>query len=130
MLSSFDLLSQSLGAIGKWINRCQHTGLDSRSPRLHLSANVPAYQAGGLHWTCLPSPADNPPSGANWIHEIKQVAYSRCLPNLWLPWLIHGAALDRYGERPKFNRGGGIRPLDLEAQTRESFAHILLDKSY
>jgi bifunctional non-homologous end joining protein LigD len=24
---------------------------------------------------CLPSPADKPPSGANWIHEIKHDGY-------------------------------------------------------
>ena len=26
---------------------------------------------------CLPSPADKPPSGTNWIHEIKRDGYRR-----------------------------------------------------
>ena len=28
-----------------------------------------------IHRTLLPSPADKPPSGANWIHEIKHDGY-------------------------------------------------------
>jgi bifunctional non-homologous end joining protein LigD len=28
-----------------------------------------------LHRSCLPSPADRPPSGSNWIHEIKHDGY-------------------------------------------------------
>jgi len=30
---------------------------------------------------CLPSPADKPPSGSNWIHEIKHAGFVVRLPS-------------------------------------------------
>jgi ATP-dependent DNA ligase len=33
------------------------------------------YAPAGFIKTCLPSPADKPPSGANWIREIKHDGY-------------------------------------------------------
>jgi bifunctional non-homologous end joining protein LigD len=39
-----------------------------------LSSRTQAAPAGFIE-PCLPSPADKPPSGANWIHEIKHDGY-------------------------------------------------------
>jgi bifunctional non-homologous end joining protein LigD len=39
-----------------------------------LSSRTQAAPA-GLIEPCLPSPADKPPSGSNWIHEIKHDGY-------------------------------------------------------
>ena len=39
-----------------------------------LSSRTRSAPAGFIE-PCLPSPADKPPSGANWIHEIKHDGY-------------------------------------------------------
>jgi ATP-dependent DNA ligase len=39
-----------------------------------LSSRTRSVPAGFIE-PCLPSPADNPPSGSNWIHEIKHDGY-------------------------------------------------------
>ena len=36
---------------------------------------------------CLPSPADKPPSGTNWIHEIKRDGYRRDALSVGI-WLL------------------------------------------
>ena len=50
---------------------------------------------------CLPSPADHPPSGSSWIHEIKHDGY-----RLITTMLLHlpGYAADETG---RFYSGGG-----------------------
>ena len=55
-------------------------GFHSRRPRpifpamSSLSSRTDQPPAGFIE-PCLPSPADKPPSGANWIHEIKHDGY-------------------------------------------------------
>ena len=55
-------------------------GFDSGRPRpifpamSSLSSRSRSAPAGFIE-PCLPSPADKPPSGANWIHEIKHDGY-------------------------------------------------------
>ncbi len=39
-----------------------------------LSSRTRSAPAGFIE-PCLPSPADEPPSGSNWIHEIKHDGY-------------------------------------------------------
>ena len=41
---------------------------DSGRASLYIPAAMPVLR---FIEPCLPSPADRPPSGANWIHEIK-----------------------------------------------------------
>jgi len=40
-----------------------------------LSSRIRRATPAGFVEPCLPSPADKPPSGANWIHEIKHDGY-------------------------------------------------------
>ena len=40
-----------------------------------LSSRIRQFIPAGFIEPCLPSPADKPPSGANWIHEIKHDGY-------------------------------------------------------
>jgi bifunctional non-homologous end joining protein LigD len=40
-----------------------------------LSSRIRRSSPAGFVEPCLPSPADKPPSGANWIHEIKHDGY-------------------------------------------------------
>jgi ATP-dependent DNA ligase len=40
-----------------------------------LSSRIGRSSPAGFIEPCLPSPADKPPSGANWIHEIKHDGY-------------------------------------------------------
>jgi bifunctional non-homologous end joining protein LigD len=44
-----------------------------------LSSRIRSAPAGFIE-PCLPSPADKPPSGANWIHEIKHDGYRLMAP--------------------------------------------------
>ncbi len=52
-----------------------HHGLRFASAELssrHAPLSAPSRRASpGFIKPCLPSPADKPPSGENWIHEIK-----------------------------------------------------------
>ena len=65
---------------------CGGPGVAPKPPRgLSLSASAPyllpvmlsrprTHSAGFIE-PCLPSPADKPPTGSNWIHEIKHDGY-------------------------------------------------------
>jgi ATP-dependent DNA ligase len=48
---------------------------DSASGARILFAMLSRVRPAGFIEPCLPSPADKPPSGANWIHEIKHDGY-------------------------------------------------------
>src|SRR3954467_12950605 len=47
--------------------------LERRKGRGYIAAAMPTVLR--FIGPCLPSPADRPPSGANWIHEIKHDGY-------------------------------------------------------